>query len=215
MNIINEPGLYTLVLGSRKPEARAFRRWITHEVLPSIRRYGAYLSGAAINDPEMAELLMETVKRMKTDNDRLQQQLNWERSGKGRRAPRTPEAAALPEKCCEGFVETIWSLIDSGEVKVISPYAPQAALPDNDTVGYLDCQYLYLIPPRMFERINADKERFGEIFPLTKRMLYKMLRSGGYVLGDTNGKATRCKCVGGKMMRLLWLPRRTDRAETT
>ncbi len=42
MSIINEPGLYTLVLGSRKPEAKAFKRWITHEVLPAIRQTGSY-----------------------------------------------------------------------------------------------------------------------------------------------------------------------------
>ena len=41
--IINEPGLYTLVLDSRKPEARAFKRWITHEVIPAIRKYGVSL----------------------------------------------------------------------------------------------------------------------------------------------------------------------------
>ena len=41
--IVNEPGLYTLVLGSRKPEAKAFKRWITHEVIPSIRKHGAYI----------------------------------------------------------------------------------------------------------------------------------------------------------------------------
>ena len=40
--IVNEPGLYTLVLGSRKPEAKAFKRWITHEVIPTIRKTGAY-----------------------------------------------------------------------------------------------------------------------------------------------------------------------------
>lgn len=40
--IINEPGLYSLVLRSRKPEAKAFKRWITHEVIPSIRRTGSY-----------------------------------------------------------------------------------------------------------------------------------------------------------------------------
>lgn len=39
---VNEPGLYSLVLGSRKPEAKAFKRWITHEVIPSIRRTGSY-----------------------------------------------------------------------------------------------------------------------------------------------------------------------------
>jgi hypothetical protein len=42
LNLINEPGLYTLVLGSRKPEAKRFKRWVTHEVLPAIRRTGRY-----------------------------------------------------------------------------------------------------------------------------------------------------------------------------
>lgn len=41
--IVNEPGLYTLVLGSRKPEAKAFKRWITHEVIPAIRQTGGYV----------------------------------------------------------------------------------------------------------------------------------------------------------------------------
>ena len=41
--IINEPGLYALVLSSRKPEAKAFKRWITHEVIPSIRKTGGYI----------------------------------------------------------------------------------------------------------------------------------------------------------------------------
>ena len=39
---VNEPGLYSLIFGSRKPEARAFKRWVTHEVLPTIRRTGTY-----------------------------------------------------------------------------------------------------------------------------------------------------------------------------
>ena len=42
MRIINEAGLYTLVLSSRKPEAKAFGHWVTHEVLPSLRRSGVY-----------------------------------------------------------------------------------------------------------------------------------------------------------------------------
>ena len=42
--IVSEPGLYTLVLKSRKPEAKAFRRWVTHDVLPAIRRNGGYMA---------------------------------------------------------------------------------------------------------------------------------------------------------------------------
>ena len=57
-NCINEPGLYTLVLGSRKKEAKAFKRWITHEVVPSIRKHGAYMTETTLenclNNPDFA-----------------------------------------------------------------------------------------------------------------------------------------------------------------
>ena len=50
MNVINESGLYHLVLVSRKPEAKKFRKWVTAEVLPSIRKTGAYVAPAARDD---------------------------------------------------------------------------------------------------------------------------------------------------------------------
>ena len=47
LNVVNEPGLYSLIMRSRKPEAKAFKRWVTHEVLPQIRQTGRYaLPGA-------------------------------------------------------------------------------------------------------------------------------------------------------------------------
>ena len=42
MLVVSEPGLYSLILRSRKPEAKAFKRWVTHEILPSIRKTGHY-----------------------------------------------------------------------------------------------------------------------------------------------------------------------------
>lgn len=45
MTAVNEYGLYNLILASRKPEAKAFKKWITHEVIPSIRKNGGYLAG--------------------------------------------------------------------------------------------------------------------------------------------------------------------------
>lgn len=51
-NIVNEPGLYGLVLASRKPEAKAFKRWITHEVIPSIRKTGGYIAGQETMDDD-------------------------------------------------------------------------------------------------------------------------------------------------------------------
>lgn len=57
-NIVNEPGLYTLILGSRKPEAKQFKRWVTHEVIPAIRKHGAYMTP-------------ETIEKVLTDPDTI------------------------------------------------------------------------------------------------------------------------------------------------
>ena len=43
LNIVSESGLYTLIIRSNKPEAKQFKRWITHEVIPSIRKTGSYV----------------------------------------------------------------------------------------------------------------------------------------------------------------------------
>lgn len=57
---VSEPGFYKLVLKSRKPEAKAFQRWVTHEVLPSIRKQGAYVysDGTEPDDVLMARGLL-------------------------------------------------------------------------------------------------------------------------------------------------------------
>lgn len=52
MVTITEAGLYSLILRSRKPEAKAFKRWVTHEVLPAIRKDGGYMVAKADETPE-------------------------------------------------------------------------------------------------------------------------------------------------------------------
>lgn len=59
VTVINEPGLYSLVLRSTKPEAKAFKRWLTHEVLPSIRKTGRYGG----NNKQLEESLAEVSRR--------------------------------------------------------------------------------------------------------------------------------------------------------
>lgn len=49
-NCVNEPGLYRLVFASRKPEAEKFQNWVYHEVLPSIRKTGAYTTSQKLRD---------------------------------------------------------------------------------------------------------------------------------------------------------------------
>lgn len=72
MLVVSEPGLYSLILRSRRPEAKAFKRWVTHVVLPSIRRTGAYAVPAAarptLSSPEgilaLAEAYHEAAKQL-------------------------------------------------------------------------------------------------------------------------------------------------------
>lgn len=71
MAFVNEPGLYSLVLGSRKPEAKVFKRWITHDVIPSIRKHGAYLAPEvpeqAITNPDFMIGLFTALKSESCD----------------------------------------------------------------------------------------------------------------------------------------------------
>lgn len=73
-NIVNEAGLYALVLGSRKSEAHEFKRWVTHEVLPSIRRTGGYIpAGDADSDEDiMARAVLVAQKTIERKNQQLQ-----------------------------------------------------------------------------------------------------------------------------------------------
>lgn len=53
ITIINESGLYSATLKSRKPEAKQFKKWVTSDVLPSIRKNGGYIAGQEVDDPEL------------------------------------------------------------------------------------------------------------------------------------------------------------------
>lgn len=74
---ISEPGLYKLIIRSRKPEAKTFQRWVTHEVLPTIRKHGIYATETTIDqilaDPDfgirlLTDLKEERAKRIKAEN---------------------------------------------------------------------------------------------------------------------------------------------------
>ena len=68
-NIVSEYGLYNLILASRKKEAKKFKRWITHEVIPTIRKHGAYMSSEVIektlSDPDYLIRLAINLKEEK------------------------------------------------------------------------------------------------------------------------------------------------------
>ncbi len=78
-NVVNEYGLYNLVLASRKPEAKAFKRWITHEVIPAIRKHGGYLTPTKteelLSDPDLIIQLATNLKEERAARNQAEQQL--------------------------------------------------------------------------------------------------------------------------------------------
>lgn len=71
VTIINESGLYSLVLSSKLPTARKFRHWVTSEVLPSIRRHGLYAADELLNNPDLMIQAMEALKAERAKNQQL------------------------------------------------------------------------------------------------------------------------------------------------
>ena len=73
-NIVNEAGLYALVLGSRKPEAHEFKRWVTHEVLPSIRKHGAYMTQQTLDKALTSpDFLIQLATKLKEEQEKVKE----------------------------------------------------------------------------------------------------------------------------------------------
>lgn len=76
---INKPGLYALVLGSRKPEAKAFKRWITHEVLPTIEKHGMYATPDTVEkileDPDTIIRILQEMKEERARRVKAEEQI--------------------------------------------------------------------------------------------------------------------------------------------
>lgn len=97
--VVSEAGLYKLIMRSRKPEARDFQRWVTHEVLPTIRKHGAYMSE-------------QTIERTLTDPDyliRLATQLKKEKEARVKAEAQLEEAQPqiLLAQCVQGSETSI------------------------------------------------------------------------------------------------------------
>lgn len=76
MTIINESGLYSLVMSSKLPSAKAFKRWVTSEVLPSIRKHGAYVTPLTLEqmiaDPETTIQILTSLKEEREQRIKLE-----------------------------------------------------------------------------------------------------------------------------------------------
>lgn len=83
LTVINESGLYSLVLSSKLPTAKKFKRWVTSEVLPTIRKHGAYMTDdalhKAITEPDFLIRLATALKQEKEARQQAEQQIEADR----------------------------------------------------------------------------------------------------------------------------------------
>lgn len=69
--VINESGLYSLILSSKLPTAKAFKRWVTSEVLPSLRKHGLYAADELLDNPDLMIQAMQALKAERAKNKEL------------------------------------------------------------------------------------------------------------------------------------------------
>lgn len=76
MTVINESGLYSLILSSKLPTAKKFKRWVTSEVLPSIRKHGMYARDELLDNPDLLIEALQELKKERQEKLVLQQRVN-------------------------------------------------------------------------------------------------------------------------------------------
>lgn len=115
MTIVSEAGLYSLVLRSRKSEAKEFKRWITHEVLPTLRKHGAYMTPEAIEktltNPDFIIRLATELKQEQERRQTLEAQAAIDR-------PKTIFADAVTESKTSILIGDLAKLIKQNGVDI-------------------------------------------------------------------------------------------------
>lgn len=136
VSIVNEPGFYTLVLGSRKPEAKAFKRWVTHEVLPALRKTGSYTMPNAepdLPDKYMAHMEKLTALLLANNLATIRAALQMHCQGRCHAAPQEPDMGNLYSKnykvVAAGYAEQVMELLRRGWTgKAIQEYLKEQGL---------------------------------------------------------------------------------------
>ena len=198
-NFVNEPGLYSLILGSRKPEAKAFKRWVTHEVIPSIRKYGAYVTDEVLDQmdkhpewiPEYIQRLLDEKAKAKAARDALDKE-------QAKNALLAPKATYY-----DSFVS-----IDS--LTNIRYTAKELCIPQKKFVGYLlEKGYLFRDHHRKDRLFARASERNNPLFQ-TKDFYLPDGTKSEYTLVTPNGKAHFLK----KREKILaWVPGESEEGE--
>lgn len=126
INAVSEAGLYHLILCSKKPEARAFKRWITHEVIPSIRKHGAYMTDALLSRmDEHPELISEYIGKLRAENAKANAAREALKKAEAENARLAPKASYYD------------SFVGVESLTCLRYTAKELGVPQNKFIGYL------------------------------------------------------------------------------
>ncbi len=115
---------------------------------------------------------------------------------------------AQDEKPCKMFLSAIGEMLASKTADVKDLTITNSLNPIKGMIGYMDADYFYLLPETTYTMVAKLYGDQGMTFPLSKRLLFKQMRDDGLAEPSAEGKTTRSKSIAGKIMRLLWIPRR-------
>lgn len=175
VNAVNEAGLYHLILCSKKPEAKAFKRWITHEVIPSIRRYGGYVLDSVLDRlDEMPELIPEYLDRLREENANAKAQTE----------------RVLAENAKLLFKADYYDdFVSADDLTCLRYTAKELGVPQNRFIGYLlDNRYVFRDPHRDGRIFARAGKRSDPLF-MTRDFYMRGHGKSEYTLVTPEGKA--------------------------
>ncbi len=129
VTIINESGLYSLILSSKLPNAKKFKKWVTSEVLPSIRKNGMYATDELLDNPQFAIEVFSKLKEEREQNKKLEQKNKLQ----------TQQIAELKPKA--DYMDRILQSKGTVAVSVISKDYGMSATKFNKLLNKLKIQY--------------------------------------------------------------------------
>ena len=172
MLVVSEPGLYSLIGSSKKQEAKAFKRWVNHEVLPSIRKTGGYgirTVDDMINDPDTTIRLLTQLKILRLQNDQLEMERDEAIRTKAmigsRREATAMNTASQKSKECEKLREQIGDSKTYKAVTAITWLPDYFNMSNRGLYGSLAAN-LKKIEAGMtseFKHIDIPDSRFGKV----------------------------------------------------
>ena len=172
ITLVSESGLYTLIMRSNKPEAKVFRKWVTSEVLPSIRKTGGYgirTVDDMINDPDTAIRLLTQLKILRLQNDQLAMERDEAIRTKAQigsnREATAMNTASQKSKECEKLREQIGDSKTYKAVTAISWLPDYFNMSNRGLYGSLAHNLKKLeagMPPK-YSHIDIADSRFGKV----------------------------------------------------